>query len=304
MSHSVVIVALPPGPDVEKRLEAALAPFDEDLEVEPRRDYEDGEPVKHWSWDANPEIPEPTWAQVAEAYNAKYGTDEGPMSVDEDGRAYTMTTYNPRSKWDWYLIGGRWTGYFRVRPEWIGDEALIGGRPGTMTEANTDRERCDGGPKRMLDFEAMRDWAEVDEGAKWKAFHAIADQHPDTRSWAQFVERVNDEGDPLTIAEAREDYHAQPGVVALRETDFMWNSDPYAKFSVDLATYQANARRDAVPGWSLLTLDGQWREKGRMGWFGMSDATNETTAAFKTWANEYLESLDDDVILVAVDVHI
>lgn len=304
MSHSVVIVTLAPGEKVEDRLEAALAPFYEGLDVEPYRDYISGEPGKYWSWDENPEIPEPTWLQVAEAYNAKYGASDGEMQVAEDGRAYTMSTYNPKSKWDWYQIGGRWTGYFRVRPEWIGDENLINGQPGTMTARNTDREKCDGGPKRMLDFEAMRDWAEVDEGAKWKQFHAIADQHPDTRPWAHFVQRVHDENDPLTIEQARVEYHEQPGYAALHDTDFRWYDDPYQVFSPDLATFQAIARRDAVPGWSLLTLDGQWREKGHMGWFGMSDATEDSTAAYKTWANEYLESLDDDVILVAVDVHI
>ncbi len=31
---------------------------------------------------------------------------------DKDGRT---TTYNPKSKWDWYEIGGRWDGYFGQR---------------------------------------------------------------------------------------------------------------------------------------------------------------------------------------------
>lgn len=91
MSHSVVIVALPAGgDDVKAALDAALAPFDENREVEPYRDYETGSPREHWSWDTNPEIPEPTWAQVADAFNAKYG-DEGQMLVGEDGRAYTLS---------------------------------------------------------------------------------------------------------------------------------------------------------------------------------------------------------------------
>ena len=304
MSHSVVIVALPAGgDDVKAALDAALTPFDENREVEPYRDYETGSAREHWSWDTNPEIPEPTWAQVADAFNAKYG-DEEQMLIAEDGRAYTLSTRNPQAKWDWWQIGGRWTGYFRVRPAWIGDENLINGEPDAMTDANTDRERCDGGPKRMLDFAAMRDWAEVDEGAKWKDFRAIADKHPDTKSWAWHLARVHDDSDPMTIEQARAAYHGQPGVQALNDTDFRWHDDPHETFAVDLAAFQANARRDAVPGWSLLTLDGRWREKGHMGWFGMSDATDESTVAYKTWANEYLESLEDDVILVAVDVHI
>lgn len=351
MSHSIVIVALPAGGSVEDRLAEALAPFDENLSVEPYHDYEDGSPAEFWLYQSlkraaqdaadgtgikpyepdalgqsnmsskeAPEVqrakieadaalfralPDPvTWDAIAKLHNERYFDSGNLMHVDEDGRAYTMSTYNKRSKWDWYLIGGRWTGYFSVRPEWVGDPALINGEPGVMTEPNADRHKCDGGPKRMLDFEFMRDWAEVDEGVRWKEFHAIADLHPETKSWAWHRDRVQDEADPMTIDDARKAYHAQPGVLALNGTDFRGYDDPYHRFGVDLATFQARARRDAVPGWSLLTLDGQWREKGRMGWFGMSDATDESDAAFKAWANEYLESLDDDVIIVAVDVHI
>jgi hypothetical protein len=302
MSHSIVIVALPPGGDVRGRLAAALAPFDENAAVEPYRNYEDGEPGAYWSWNADPQIPSPTWEHVAQAHNAKYGDEK--LFVDEDGRAYQMSTYNPRAKWDWYSVGGRWTGYFHVRAAWVGDANLASGRPGLMTEPNADREKCDCAPKRMLDFAAMRDWAEVDQGAQWKKFRAIADQYPDTRSWAWHVERVQDEADPMTIDQAREAYHAQSGVVALRETDFRFADDPYKNFAVTLEAYQADARLGAVPGWALLTLDGEWRERGDMGWWGMSDATDDSTAKFRRWANEYLDGLDDDVILVAVDVHI
>lgn len=63
--HYLTIVVLPPGPvdDVGKAVNTALAPFDEELEVE---EYEeDGE--KYWS--------------------------------------------NPAGLWDWWQIGGRWTGH-------------------------------------------------------------------------------------------------------------------------------------------------------------------------------------------------
>jgi len=32
---------------------------------------------------------------------------------DEDGE---LTTYNPASKWDWYVLGGRWDGYIPLMP--------------------------------------------------------------------------------------------------------------------------------------------------------------------------------------------
>ncbi len=65
----------------------------------------------------------PTWDLVAQLYNEKYypdtalavpgqveddEVDTNRLHVDDDGRAYSWTTYNPDSKWDWWSIGGRW----------------------------------------------------------------------------------------------------------------------------------------------------------------------------------------------------
>ena len=38
------------------------------------------------------------------------------------GTGRTMTTYNPKSKWDWWVIGGRWHGYFDGKDvAWVRD---------------------------------------------------------------------------------------------------------------------------------------------------------------------------------------
>lgn len=59
--------------------------------------------------------------EVARAYN-EYWAQHGPGGSDEkyyvadaleDGketRIYHWSTYNPQSKWDWYVVGGRWSG--------------------------------------------------------------------------------------------------------------------------------------------------------------------------------------------------
>jgi hypothetical protein len=215
MSHSVVLVCLRPGADivgqhfdfadaVNTALEAALAPFNEELEVEPYRDYEQGEPEQFWlyssfkrsaehvangtgvkpyepdapGWSSatskqTPEeqlaqlkaeadlfhaLPDPvTWADIVELHNRHYTAEESTrLMLSEDGRAYTMSTYNELSRWDWWLLGGRWTGYFRVKDEHVGSDLLAGGRPGTLTEANRDHRRTDAAPKGLIDFAAMR----------------------------------------------------------------------------------------------------------------------------------------------------
>ena len=39
--------------------------------------------------------------------------DKADPECDEcKGRGWHFTTYNPKSQWDWYQMGGRWNGYF------------------------------------------------------------------------------------------------------------------------------------------------------------------------------------------------
>lgn len=306
MSHYTVLVAIDPKNPDRPDLETALASFNENLESEPYRDYETGEPADHWSWKQTDDAPEePTWAQVAEAYNAKYGNDDQPMQVDEDGRAYTVSTYNKNSKWDWWLVGGRWTGYFQVRPEYIGHADVINGEPGTMTEANTDQDKCDGGPKRVLDLVRTRDWAQVDEAERYAQFCKLVEGTPEAELWSTFVARHEADKDGYPIDLARSDYHAQPRVQTLKGTDFdYYTADALERFQRPREEVLARAAARAVPGRALLTLDGQWKEPGRMGWFGMSTDTPESEDAYYAWANEYVDSLDDEILLVLVDVHI
>lgn len=304
MSHYTVLVAIDPNDPKRCDIETALAPFDEDTEVEPYRQYETGEPVNHWSWEKTPDSPaEPTWAQVAEAYNAEYGDD--PMHVDDDGRAYTMSTYSPMSRWDWWIVGGRWTGWFQVRPEWIGHGDVINGTPGTMTEPNTDPDRCDGGPKRVLDFARTRDWAQVDEAERYAKFQKLIEGTPDALPWSSFIARHEADEGGYSIDRARREFHTQPRVQVLKGTDFDWStSESIERFQRPREEALARAAARAVPGYALLTLDGQWKEPGKMGWFGMSTDTPESADAYYAWANEYVDSLGDETLLVLVDVHI
>lgn len=150
MSHFTVVVCL----DDPEKLDEALAPFDENMQVAPYRSYAEGEAKYHWlysslkladendrtgtgvkpykpGWSSqsskdSPEaqrqkiaedaarfrsLPEAvTWADIARVYNEMYPGDDDPLLVDEQGRAYTMSTYNPESRWDWYQVGGRWKG--------------------------------------------------------------------------------------------------------------------------------------------------------------------------------------------------
>ena len=133
MSHYTVTVVLPEAPKnndhVEEMLQTLLAPFNEELEVEPYKDRT--EPVvEHWRhaterelrWpysvvrENDPEIDLGDPLAVAAFMNKRYGDDSSEQAyhVDDEG-LFQWSTYNPESKWDWYAIGGRWNGVLTMK---------------------------------------------------------------------------------------------------------------------------------------------------------------------------------------------
>lgn len=137
MSHFCVYVFH----DAKTSVDELLAPFDESIEFEPyveytkeqviakvRKDIEDfknsehykeylADPVKYKkNWGHNEshikyieeEFPKRLNWTDEECYEdkAKWYREDGMVS--EDGSL--LSTYNPKAKWDWYQIGGRWSG--------------------------------------------------------------------------------------------------------------------------------------------------------------------------------------------------
>jgi hypothetical protein len=134
VSHYTVTVVLAETPrthpggnldmaHIEEMVSAALEPFDENIEVEPYKSYTDpvpenwrSMPTRELGWpysslrEEDPEVDLGDPAAVAALANAKWGDDE-KYFVDEKG-LYQMSNYNPQSKWDWWVIGGRWDGFY------------------------------------------------------------------------------------------------------------------------------------------------------------------------------------------------
>jgi hypothetical protein len=88
--------------------EEQLAPFDEQLEVEPYRQPISDESAERMMTHYADSIP---FGSPPEAYRdvaIDWGNWES-FDRDEDGY-FRMSTNNKRGKWDWFEIGGRWRG--------------------------------------------------------------------------------------------------------------------------------------------------------------------------------------------------
>ena len=247
-------------------------------------------------------LPEPvTWEALFDVYQIAYPGEDRDREVDEDGRGYRVTTYNPDSKWDYWRIGGRWGGSFPFDPDFA-SEVLTPER-GWDSPDKLKLLSCDGGPKRALDLGKMRDDAAEEARETYRAYHALTGHLPEALPWQVFADNVS-EGNGYTIEQAREEYHKQPRVQALRGTDFQWREDCIKEFGVSEDTYAEKARAGAVPGFAVVTTDGRWMAPGSMGWFAVTDATDGSRIQYLEAANAYIESLPDDAWLVTVDMHI
>lgn len=267
----------------------------------------------------------PTWPEViAYANNRWYPegeTEDNRQSLlrydEEQDKAYTLSTYNPNSKWDWYQVGGRWSGYFPVKQPLDMDEAqnLIQGQR-SWTNEGQPREAwtVDGGPVRLLDLDLLRDRKGTEAGERYDAYQALVQDLPEALPFRVFSEDAQARVALLTNRQeisdtwdaAREAYNSQPRVRVARESEqFKWNFECLInEFSVGRDFYVEKARQAAVPGFAMLTPEGEWVAPGEMGWFGMSTNSEEDTAMFKAKCNGYIEGLHPDTLLLAVDCHI
>jgi len=215
--------------------------------------------------------------------------EEGePRIIGPDGEIYS--TRNPESTWDWWLVGGRWTGFFKVKR---GAKSEIG-EPGVMTE----EARTGWGDsllKKDIDMDVMFDDAYDRAGLRWDEVHTVIDIHPDPEKWDDVRNRIK------SIDEARDFYHDQPMVKAFSKwtTDNKeWDDlDPYL---IDKKTFQTDAGRNAFITYAVLK-DGKWYARGEMGWWGMSSNENNE------WDEKFfdmLKEIPEDTRLTLVDCHI
>lgn len=199
---------------------------------------------------------------------------------------------NPNRKWDWYALGGRWTGFFKMKPGVSG----IKGRPGLMTpgaEAGT----ADSAFKGDIDFDGMRAEARAKAEKDYDAFEAAVKDCPQAQSWTQAREAHQG-----NIEAARDAYNAQPAIAALKAAGIGTWSCAIEGYGYDRAAYIARSEAGRLSTYAILK-DGEWIANGEMGWFGFSN-DNMTK---DEWSKRYLELLDslpDDTLLSVYDCHI
>lgn len=235
-----------------------------------------------------------------------------PASVAADGLsdavAKALARYEERDgipdgdqKWDWYSIGGRWTG--RLLYAKPGTE-YGHGRPGIFTGPATDKTRPDW--CRIVDLDWDRIVPEMHTRAEtfWNEWQ----QFCDGKTWPSF-EGPRDEAVDLgliTCADADQ-------LTGKEWKTIKWSRqirDGIDRYDVlkqiDRAEFLTEATAEFFPikPYAYVGVDGSWTAPGEMGWFGMSSDTPEARVRFRGHFMDWLRDGDQQDWLVAVDCHI
>lgn len=116
MSHYAVLI-------IGKNPEQQLAPYNENIEVAPYIVSEVSEEEKERMLEYYQERDNITYSSFEECYK-KNGRDwNGGIWKKIGSQWVEFSTYNPNSKWDWYSLGGRWSGKFiKLKPNAEGNK--------------------------------------------------------------------------------------------------------------------------------------------------------------------------------------
>jgi hypothetical protein len=201
--------------------------------------------------------------------------DWGHLQYDEDGNVTKVYDHtNPNKKWDWYVVGGRWSGHLLSKDGYDVDQLM----------------------KKDLDIEGMRAVAAKNAAETYDKASTLMNGK---MTWAPW-DMVREELFKNDIDGARKFYNEQLTPLKADDTfGFFFDCD---EFLVGREAYIEAAKDKAIVLYSYVK-DGEWHQRGEMGWFGMSHDEVDR----RDWNKEFTDmimALPDDTLLTVVDCHI
>jgi hypothetical protein len=298
-----------------------MEPYSEHLEVSPyvTVEFPASKPLEEWWAYAGIEdmLPaSPTRAEAADAYNRKYELDpedaSEALTVDEEDNIVTTTTSNPDGKWDWYQLGGRWSGFLPIKPGSrvfeLDEQSWAAGERGLGSEsAELPEDRADTADIIDIDFdgEFQRVYDEVAE--EYDAYSRVFAKHGEIMGWSAFFAAKQAEGMTREAIGAEWTIYSKPFAKDLEKF-------PSSFFGPDIITRMGKpddpdqrekvalraATRSMLPGAIIWESTG-WEESPEQ-WMVAPDNLDDVHA----WQEEQtkrLRALPGDTRIWAVDIH-
>lgn len=328
------------GGDIKAAVEEMMAPYDEGTEDDRYRVFEDVEPEYRpqynnesvtkirtpdgdlvWPWDERYRVPG-TFGTGSNSHRIPDDCREEEVRLKDLYRTFDefMTDYagytlnqgmgkyghytNPNKTWDWYQIGGRWRGFFPIRP---GSNAVVGDHGAFDNKAAPGR----GDVVRLAD---------IDMDAV--AFETRAAASKFWRKWQDFLDGEQAAQDPfdgprmqaLKIGLLRVEHgpalsdHCQKaipwaGTVAADDPRSSWH-DVAKLISEESFLAEYLPCFSPLKTYAALDNDG-WHAPGKMGWFGCSSDDPGGYVKFaREFASRFITNAAPEDTLVLVDYHI
>lgn len=221
-----------------------------------------------------------------------------------DGRYYRRT--NPNAKWDWWLVGGRWTGILRLKSlEAV--ERAGNGEPGLMTDKNKDPLLVDFADVGDINWSSMRDDGFAEAKARWQTYQDAAGK-------ADTIIAVGNV--PPAITERATKRHSETSgrwtteyLTRLFLIDKILSNDHdmhvfHDRDDMELSedAFDAKFKPRAI-AYAFVDLEGGWNQRGEMGWWGMDDPERGTPDYDEIFW-QFIESLPSNQRIYVVDCHI
>ena len=214
----------------------------------------------------------------------------GSESRDEKTGRYGYW-HNPNSKWDWWVNGGRWSGFFKPKAGavgYLGEPGAFGNKP---TEGWVDSIKL-----KDIDVEGMLEASVKEANETYDKLEAILKGRP-LPSWNAIREKHGE-----NIDAARAEYNSLQVVKDFNEANFHIWGDLVETFCNSREEYIEKCKNQTMVPYAVVK-DGKWYQKGEMGWWGMSnDEMSQDEWNKKFW--EMINSLDPETELNLLDCHI
>jgi hypothetical protein len=228
----------------------------------------------------------------------------GAELIDSGGQIGYNAFYNPNGKWDWYAIGGRWSGFLPLKE---GSGAIPFPRNTYPMDGSPLPEKCaDSALKGDIDWEGARFVAAQRANKYFKMWEEAVAKHGMPPEWdSALANKLSAEG---KLEEYRQQYFDDPRVTAIKEVfpanEHGWMFNAVEEFKGHtLLSYVEQERTAALTCYATITHDEGWIAPGDMGWFGMSSDGRADRAAYTKKVYDIIESLADDTPITIVDCH-
>lgn len=208
----------------------------------------------------------------------------------EDGKFYKKT--NPNAKWDWYQLGGRWSGFFKLKD---GRQGNAGEHSGLLTEQCKPgyADQC---LKKDIDFTFMKEKAKEKATKSYFLAQSVINEES-YEKWSSVLKRFEN------IDDARNFYNSQEVVKRWNKNrgTFGFFSNP-EDFDISKEEFIKSKVNTCLTTYAFIKED-NWVARGEMGWFGLS----KDEFSKEDWDEKFLkmlEELPEDTMLSIYDCHI